>query len=143
MCSRSQASCSSRSKSSILRSLGRRSALRLPVAVERALNLDEPDDRAEQRQEEPKTGDAAHRTVLPVEILVHVAHLGRDEEERDRREQEVDDEPDHAADAVAGVALDLLLRLVRPNVGVDAESQYSPEDRQPDRAGIADGPALD
>src|SRR5689334_22657037 len=97
------------------------SALRFPVAVERALHLDEPDDVADEREQEPQTVDPAHGALLAVEVLVHVTHLRRHEEERDRRDQDVDDQPDHSADTVAGVALDLLLRLVRPNERVDAE----------------------
>src|SRR4051794_33350714 len=70
--------------SSARRDLGRWCPLRLPVAVERGLNLDEPHDRTDQRQDEPQPGDAADGARLSVEVLVHVAHLRRDDEERDR-----------------------------------------------------------
>ena len=73
-----------RSRSSIRKSLRRRSALRFPVAVERALHLDEPDDVPDQREQEPEAGEAAHGALLPVEVLVHVTDLGGDDEERHR-----------------------------------------------------------
>src|SRR6476659_6256147 len=121
MCSHSRTSSWSRSRSSTPTRLRPRSAFRLPVAVERALNLDEPDDVADQRKDEPQAGEPTYRARLPVEVFVHVAHLRRDDEERDRRDQDVDDEPDHPTNAVAGVALDLLLRLVRPDERVDPQ----------------------
>ena len=45
-------------------SLRRRGSLRLPVAVEPALHLEEPDEGADERQEHPEAGDPAHRGRL-------------------------------------------------------------------------------
>ena len=64
----------------------------MPVAVECALPLDEPDDVPDQRQQDPQAGEPTNGALLPIEILVHVTHLGRDEEEGHRREQEIDDD---------------------------------------------------
>src|SRR6266511_898778 len=54
-------------------------ALAVPVAVERALDLYEPDDVADDRQEGPEAGQAGHRLLLSV-VRIEVADLGAGEE---------------------------------------------------------------
>ena len=97
-----------------------RFVLRLPVPVERALDLDEPDERPDDRQEEPETGPARERRRSAV-LLVHLPDLGRNEEPGDDRDHDVDHEAEHSADALAGVVLDLVLGLEDPVERVDPE----------------------
>jgi len=59
----------------------------------------------------------------------HAAVVLRQLLQRHRRDDDVDHEAEHAADPVAGVALDLLLRLVDPVDAVDPEREDEPEDR--------------
>src|SRR5688572_7146226 len=69
-----------------------------PVPVERALHLDEPDERADEREQDPEPRPAAERRLAAVRP-VHLPDLGRDQEPGDRREEDVDDEAEDAADA--------------------------------------------
>src|SRR3954453_10139116 len=61
------------------RCLHRRRALALPVAVESALHLHEPHDRAGDRQEDPPARVAGDRLRLPI-LRVQVPDLGAGEE---------------------------------------------------------------
>src|SRR5439155_1140932 len=108
-------------------------------AVERPLHFHEPDDAPDQRKKEPEPSRSAYRARLPVEVLVHVADLGRDDEVGNGRDNEIDDEPDNAANPVPGIALDLLMGPVDPDERIDPERQYCPKDREPDRTRVANG----
>src|SRR5207237_6230687 len=66
----------------------------------------------------------------------------RDDEVRHRGDDDVDHEADDPADAVARVAFDLVVGPVDPDERVDADRQDRPEDREADRAGVSDRPAL-
>ena len=57
------------------RLLSGRSALRLPVSVQRALDLHEPDQVADDREQEPQPVDAADGAAAAVEVLLHVPDL--------------------------------------------------------------------
>ena len=85
--------------------------------------------------------DSAHWALLTVEVLVHVPDLGGNHKERHRRDEDVDDQAEDPADAVVGVALDLLLSLVDPVDAVDPEREDHPQDRESDGAGLAYGPS--
>ncbi len=90
--------------------------LALPVPVERALHLHEPDDRRDDEdpeREEPESRPAAHRRLTAV-LLVHVPDLGRNDERHDGAHDDPDDEAEHAADPLAGVLLHLFRGLVDP-----------------------------
>src|SRR5215203_4354444 len=118
--------------------------LHLPVAVERALHLDEPDDRPDQDQDAegaPQPGPPVHGAHLAIS-LVHLPNLGRDHERSDESDDERDDEAENSADALAAVLLDLLLAFVDPDEVVDAERDDREEDHGqraallPQRAGV-------
>src|SRR5581483_4200991 len=55
----------------------RAGALRLPVRVQRALDLGEVDEQADVRDEAPEPGEAAHRRVLVPLGAVHPADVLR------------------------------------------------------------------
>src|SRR5438874_10592271 len=117
----------------------RRRRLALPVAVERALDLHEPDDPADDRKEPPEADPAAERRLLPVG-LVHLADLGGRLERHDPGEHDPDHEPEDAAHADARVLLDLLARLVDPVQAVDPERDDHHQDSEADDARLSERP---
>src|SRR6478736_9365094 len=98
--------------------------------VERALYLDEPDDRGDHEEragEEPEAGPAADRRRLPVSC-VHASDLRGDHVPADGIDDDPDHEPDHAADTGPGSVLQLVLCLVRPVPAVEAERHDEEQD---------------
>src|SRR5712692_5833340 len=70
-----------------------------PVAVERALYLDEPDDSRDEEdpeREQPEAGPARHGWLLAV-VRVHLPDLGWDHEGVHGRDQDPDDEAEDAS----------------------------------------------
>src|SRR6266550_5550232 len=104
-----------------------------PVSVQRALRLDQPHDGSDERQEDPQAGDSADR-LLGSRCLVHVPDLGRHDERVHDADEDGEDQPDDAADAFAGVIVQLLERLVLPVQAIDAERDDRQEDDRKRRA---------
>src|SRR5947209_20634051 len=114
------------------------SAVGLPVAVERALDFDEPDDGPDERDQVPESRDSADELLLSLGG-VHVADLRRQQEQVDNVDQNLDDQRDDRADALAGVLLELPEDLVSPVERVDAESDDRKDDHRPRIADLANG----
>src|SRR5579872_4831550 len=68
-------------------------AVGLPVPVERALDLDEPDDGPDERDQVPETRETADGLLLPLGG-VHVANLRRQQEQVDDVDQNLDVQPE-------------------------------------------------
>src|SRR3990170_8408096 len=111
----------------------------LPVAVQRSLDLHEPDDRRDDQDcswDQPEAGPAGHGLRL-ARLRVHVPELGGDDERAHRVDQDPDDEAEDAPESVAGVLLHLLLGLLGPLPPVDAEGDDEEQDAEADPAGLA------
>src|SRR5689334_20770836 len=85
-------------------------ALRAPVGVDRAVDLREPHERARERQQDPEARLAADRS-RDAGTLVGLADLRRELERRDDAREQVDDEAEGPAQAVARVPLQLVVDL--------------------------------
>src|SRR5205823_4318105 len=95
----------------------------LPELAQSVLRLRQPDERADDRQQDPQPGDARHRLLLPFRG-VEVPDLGRHDERVHEADEDGEDQPDDTADAFPAVVLHLLERLVLPHQAVDAECDY-------------------
>src|SRR5581483_6963353 len=111
-------------------------AVGFPVRVERALDLEEPDDGPDERDQIPESRETADGLLLSLGG-VHVADLRRQQEQVDDVDQNLDDQSDNGTNALAGVLLELPEDLVGPVERVDADRDDRKDDHRPRIADLA------
>src|SRR3954454_14465508 len=111
-----------------------------PEVVDGGLDLEVPDERADDREQEPQAPDRLDRRGLAF-ALVHGLELDRDHEPHDRVHEDGEHDADRATEAFAAVLLEVLALAVGPDEGPDPEGDDRHEDRHSEVGGLPDGPA--